>query len=265
MRIIAVDDEKIALAGIMQAIAEAAPNAEINGFRHPEEALEYAKSQPVDVAFLDIEMRSMSGMELAGKLAEIKKDTNIIFTTGYSEYAAEAFGIRASGYVLKPVTAEKIKTELGDLKYPVAEDRRLTVMTFGNFEVFFCGAPLTFKYNKTKELFAYLIDRQGAFCSKDELSSVLWENNAAGKASYFANLRYDLLTTLEGLGLGDVVIKRRGAVAVDASKISCDYYDWLRGVNRENYKGEYMSQYSWAEATHGWIESGNADSANAGE
>ncbi|MDD3369350.1 MAG: response regulator [Lachnospiraceae bacterium] len=107
MRIIAVDDERIALEGLISAIKKVVPE-EIRGFRSSEEALQYVKNNPVDVAFLDIEMREMNGVTLAKHLKAICHSINIIFTTGYGEYRECAFALHASGYVTKPVTPEKI-------------------------------------------------------------------------------------------------------------------------------------------------------------
>ena len=63
MKIIAVDDEKIALQGLLSAIQQAAPNAEIHGFRYTREAIEHMEKDPCDVAFLDIEMKGMNGVQ----------------------------------------------------------------------------------------------------------------------------------------------------------------------------------------------------------
>ena len=135
MNILAVDDEKIALEGLIQSIQKVVPDAEVAGFRRGDLAMEYASKNPVDVAFLDIEMRGENGLELAKKIKEIYPNRNIVFTTGYSEYAGEAFGMHASGYVMKPVTPEKIEKELGELRHPVETSKnRVSCRTFGNFD-----------------------------------------------------------------------------------------------------------------------------------
>ena len=56
MKIIAVDDERIALEGLLDVLAEAAPEAELNGFEYPEDALDYLDEHDCNVAFLDVEM-----------------------------------------------------------------------------------------------------------------------------------------------------------------------------------------------------------------
>ena len=119
MKIIVVDDEQIALEGLMTVISEVTPAAELNGFEYPKDALEYVDSHECNIAFLDIEMVEMSGVELAEQLKKRNPDINIIFATGFEEYRKEAYDLHASGYITKPVTAEKVKKELFDLRRPI--------------------------------------------------------------------------------------------------------------------------------------------------
>ncbi len=261
MRIIAVDDEKLALEGLMTEIALASPDSEVRGFRRPEEALEWcSENNGADVAFLDIEMPGKNGVTLARELADGYPDINIIFTTGYDEYALEAMSLRASGYVLKPVTADKIRSELEHPRNPVPERRgRLYIRTFGSFEVFLDGRPLKFRYQKTKELMAWLVDRRGALSTNREIISVLWEDDSADNdhTSYLKNVRSDLLSTLEECGYGDCIIRERGAMGIATDRIKCDYYEYMEnreieGVN-SLFKGEYMTQYAWSEFTLGML------------
>jgi len=260
MNIISVDDEKLALEAIMKTIIKAAPDSKVHGFRSPDAVLEYIDgNDTVDVAFLDVEMAgSMSGLELAQILTERFPDINIIFTTGYSEYALDAIKMHCSGYIVKPVTLQRVKEELGNLRNPITKttERKLEVRTFGNFEVFVDGVPLIFKYQKTKELLAYLVDRRGSLCRNGEIMAVLWEDDTdeTGHTSYLKNLRSDLCGTLERVGLEDCIIRTRGEIGILPEKIACDYYDFLKNINGAKgsgfFSGEYMTQYSWAEYTH---------------
>lgn len=83
-------------------------------------------------------MRGMNGVELARRLKEINPKMNIIFVTGYSEYAGEAMSLHASGYIMKPVSKAKVEKELADLRFPIIpkNDALLRVQCFGNFDVF---------------------------------------------------------------------------------------------------------------------------------
>lgn len=266
MVIFAVDDERLALEGLIGAIRKCVPDAEICGFRKASEAIEGAQKKKTDIAFLDIEMRETNGISLADELIRLNPRVNIIFTTGYSEYAGKAFELHASGYIMKPVTVEKVKNELTHLRYeeteePAEEDSsRLFVRTFGNFEVYQNERPLHFQYSKTKELFAYLIDRRGAVCPIQEIIAVLWEDDDSGRShnSYIKNMRMDLISTLKKHGAEDVILRTRGGLAVIPEKLDCDYFYYLEhgddGNRLYRYTGEYMTQYSWGEVTHGQLE-----------
>ena len=145
MTILAVDDEKLALAAIVEQLGQVLPEAQILAFRKPSEALAAVREQPCEIAFLDIEMREMDGITLAKRIKRLYPQTNIIFTTGYSEYSTEAFSLHASGYLLKPVSTEQIEEELENLRHPVQlqNGNKLQARTFGNFEVYVDGEPLS--------------------------------------------------------------------------------------------------------------------------
>ena len=122
MRILAVDDEQLMLGRLERCIREAAPEAELISFQKATECLSYVRKQQADVAFLDIRMRLMDGMELARQIKVLQPNMNIIFTTGYSDYIYDAVSeIRCSGYILKPVTTEQIAGALENLWHPIEE------------------------------------------------------------------------------------------------------------------------------------------------
>ena len=260
MNIIAVDDEQFALQDLKQTIDEAAPGCELACFSTPAEALRYAAEVAVDIAFLDISMSGMNGLALAKRLKDINGKTNIIFATGYSDYAVDAFSVQASDYLMKPVTREAVARAIEHLRDPVADKptKRVSVQTFGNFEVFVDNAPLAFARSKTKELLAYLINRRGSFCSNDEIIAAIWEEKADTQAlkGHFRHLVADLTLTLNNKGIESMLLKKHGYLAVAPDTFQCDLYDFYSGkpsaVN--SYAGEYMAQYSWAEFINGYLE-----------
>lgn len=253
MNIIAVDNESIALKGLLEVIREAAPKAEIKGFEFPEDALAFVQFHECSIAFLNADMPKMAGLKLAQRLKHLYPKFNIIFFSGNGELLGEAWKIHASGYVSKPLTAEKLRRELLDLRYPVPPRNRVRVQAFGNFEAYIDGRPVLFKYSKTKELLACLIDRRGALCSSGELLAKLFESE--GHETYLKSLRRDLLETFNEMGCGDVIERQWGKLGVATDKIDCDYYDYLSDAKRNVvWRGEYMVQYSWSEYTAGILE-----------
>jgi two-component SAPR family response regulator len=250
MKILAIDDEKIALQGLLASIKKAAPDAETYGFRYTGEAIAHMENDPCDVAFLDIEMKGMNGVEVAEKLKSINPDVNIIFATGFGAYRDAAFDLHASGYLIKPITEENVKRELDNLRRPVKETKSLQIHTFGNFEVLYNNNPLKFKYQKTKEMLAYLVDRKGAMCSTEEIIAVLFEND--DHKAYYQRIRSDLRSVFASIGCESLILQQKGLLGLAVKEVECDYYDYLNGkVPLEKlYHGEYMAQYSFAEVTN---------------
>lgn len=253
MNIIAIDDERLALNALVRSIREAEPGANVYAFQKPSELLAEVSSIKCDVAFLDIKMPGITGLELAKRIKMEYPKVNIIFVTGYNEYALEAMELRSSGYVMKPVTREKIEQELQALRYPVPvlEKKKLYIQCFGNFEVFYDGKPINFRYSKTKELLAYLIDRRGSNCTMGELMAVLWEERVESDSlkTQLRKLISDLRDKLKAIDEEEIIHKERNVIAVDTKSIDCDYYNYLNSpiTNINLYRGEYMMQYSWAE------------------
>ena len=254
MIIMAVDDERLALENLTEAIAMAAPEAQIHRFRYPEDALGFAKETDVDVAFLDVEMVGMNGVELAERLQLYHPDVNIIFSTGYGHYRDVAFELHASGYLTKPITPEKVKKELENLRRPVRDPKRVKFHAFGNFEAYLDGNPINFKYSKTKEMLAYLVDRKGALCTNGEIIATLFEDDE-GHDAYLRSLRKDLTDVLEAAGCGEILSQQRGRIGIVPELVDCDYFNWCSGMRSASnaFHGEYMTQYSWGEYTNAML------------
>lgn len=243
-----MDDEELQLLRLEKEVKKVAPeNSEFLVFTNAMDFLKENKGTKIDIAFLDIEMPGMNGVELAKELKKVNPLVNVIFVTAYNDYALSAYNIHASGYLLKPVSASKIKEELDGLRYDIElkGKNKLQIKCFGNFEVFYKGEPLKFSYKKSKEVFAYLVDREGSGISINELNAVLWEED---HSSYLRNLISDIQKTLKSIDCSDVFVKRHNECYIDIDKVDCDAYEYRKG-NPEAirlYRGEYMIQYPWA-------------------
>ena len=252
MIILALDDKLLALEALVTAIEKAKPGAEIHGFRSSAEALAFAGEKSCDVAFLDIDMQGMNGIDLAKELKLRYPQINIIFATGFREYAADALDLHCSGYLMKPITPEKVCRELDDLRHPVVKfsGKRVRFQTFGNFEIYIDDQPVKFRYEKAKELLAYLVDR-GTFCTNKEIMAVLWERDASD--SYLRTLRKEIMDTLRRFGCEEILIQQRGKMSIVPELVECDSYAWKQGdpIALNAYRGEYMNQYSWGEFSQG--------------
>jgi len=255
MKIIAIDDKPLQRRALVSAISEAAPHAEVVACASAREVLELDALDDFNVAFIDIDMPGMNGVDLARELREAHPGINIVFATAYGEYMPDAFALHSSGYLLKPVTAAKVRAELDDLRHPPGTDMsgRLFAKCFGDFEVFAEGEPVAFRRKKSKELLAYLIDRRGAMCSMADVAALFWGDRAGGTSqrSFLRTVVADLRSTLDEAGHPDIIVKRRGEIGVRVGSFDCDYYDFLEGkpAAAASWQGEYMNQYSWAEPT----------------
>lgn len=266
MNIIAVDDEELALKSLLRVLEKVYDHAYIQGFQKGKEALNETENlirreESLDYAFLDVEMQEMGGIELAKCLKEKCPSVRILFVSAYNQYACEAFQLHAKGYILKPATKELIIEALDSMevewrepgKVKGEEGKSVSVHTFGNFDVFTKSETVSFERSKSKELFAYLIDRRGAGSSTAQIAAVLWEDEADVKKRKNATqtVIHSMIRSLKKVGIEDVLIKRWNYLAVDVSKIECDYYRFLDGdaVAVNSYMGEYMTNYSWAEMT----------------
>ncbi|WP_066684387.1 response regulator [Christensenella intestinihominis] len=252
MNMLAVDDEPLALADLERAIRRAVPGCEPRCFSSPADALTHARDVPPDVAFLDVKMNGVDGLLLASRLKEWNPKTNIIFVTGYSDYAKDAFSLYASGYILKPARPESIVDALENLRFPVAL-ARVRFKCFGSFEIFLDGRPLVCTRSKAKELLAYLVDRRGDGVTAAEICSALWEERGYDRPmqKMVQNVILLLMDFLKKHGIEDIIIRKWNYIAIDTKKVRCDYYDFLDGVPAalKAYDGEYMYNYSWAEFT----------------
>lgn len=260
MNIMAVDDEYYALELMKRALEEVAGSATVHLCRDVRSALQTATENKIDVAFLDIHMPEKSGIELALDLKKINPKVNIVFATGFSEYMKEGIDLRMSGYIMKPVTPEAVKTELENLRNPIEwnNEKRIKILTFGNFDVFIDGEPLKFERKQAKEILAYLVDKRGTSATYPELAATLWEDEEYDRTRQ-KNLQVyvaSLVKTLNAVGINDLILRNRQGILLNTKLVDCDYYRFIEGDARaiNSFTGQYMSAYSWAEFTVGYLE-----------
>ena len=251
MRIMAVEDEVILLKHLTNHIHEAFPEAEILAFDNTDDALAVLPEKKTDIAFLDIAIADMNGVDLAKMIKAAYPGCDIVFCTGYSDYAAQAFELGASDYLLKPVTKEKIEHAISLLRQTNVNKivtKGLYFRCFGEFEVFYHGEPVTSLTKRAKELLAYLVDKAGAVCASADISNAIFRGSSD---SYLRVVKKDLVKALSEIGQEAVLIKGWGNLGINREKVRCDYFDYLDGNPRalNQYKGAYMLQYPWAQAT----------------
>ena len=117
--VVLVDDSHIALEGMLPVLKEALPGAHVIGLSRPGEALDYFKSTPVAIAFVDIELGKVSGLDLCQELLRVQPASNVVFLTAYREYALDAWDTDACGYLLKPLEANRVRKMIPRLRHPI--------------------------------------------------------------------------------------------------------------------------------------------------
>jgi len=263
MTFMLVSDDPRTLEDAAALLNELQPGAEVLSFTESPAALAEARERPVDVALLAANMPELDGLDLGQYLKDLHPAVNLVFMDPDDTQALDALSLHASGCLLLPVSKFALSAELDDLRYPVSggPGHRVFAQTFGNFELFVDGEPVAFKYSRTKEVVALLVNNRGAQTTNGEIIAALWEDDGdpEKKASYLRNLRQDLQNTFTRLKLTDLLRKQRGSMAIAADRIDCDLYDWIakKDKSRYRYMGDYMNQYSWAETVHAELDAMN--------
>ena len=223
-------------------------------------ALAAARTQEIDIAVLDAKLPELSGLDFGRYLQELYPNVNLIYLSSDRSTGFDALRQHASVILPKPIVETELRRELDELRYPQTSNggKRLFAQTFGNFELFADGKPVVFKYTKTKEIVALLVNNRGAQTSNGEIIACLWEDDGdpEKKSSYLSNLRQDLQNTFTKLKLNGIILKQRGSLAIATDRIECDLYDWLekKQESRYHYLGDYMNQYSWPEVMHAQLD-----------
>ncbi len=261
MTIYIVDENEEELKSLEAMMRRLSPDASVFCFDEAPLALASAREEKeLDIAVLSAQMQEIGGLDLGTYLKEMYPFVNLILLSDDRELAYEAIKLHMSGYLVRPVSDEPFEYEMKELRYPESRKRqkRLFAQTFGDFEIFVDGKPVAFKYNRTKEVVAVLINNRGAQTTNGEIVAALWEDDEDldKKLSYLRNLRQDLQNTLKSLMLDGIIIKQRGSMAIAADRIECDLFEWLekKKDSKYHYMGDYMNQYSWPEFFHAELD-----------
>ena len=217
MRIIVLEPDSEKLIFLEKTLREASPNEEIAVFRDAGKLLQAMRSSSPDTAFLRVETEPLNGLVLGQVLSAMFPRLNLIFLAETDKYTTEALRLRASGYLKEPITAEAVQEELRKLRYEPQRDTRIKVL--GNQEILAGEHPLNFKYSKTRELMNYLLVRNGAGCTTEDIENYLWEETGKKHKSYLQNILADLSSSLKAAGCEGVLIRRRGQVGINMNVV----------------------------------------------
>ena len=260
MNIICVDDEPYAVEYTVRQCRQLPQAEEVRGFVHTREALDYARDHPVDLAILDINMPETDGIALAIQIKQLRPQAAVLFLTAYREYAFDAYSAHPSGYLLKPVSQEELAKEIRQIfaeEKPVPASH-IQVKTFGEFDLLVDGKNVVFARAKSKELLAYLVDRQGGTVTRNAAFAVLFEDEPYTRArqKYMDVIIRSMRQTLDTIGAGEILEMNRSGLRIRPEKMDCDVYRFFSGDERtiKSFQGEYMSAYSWASIKEAYLD-----------
>lgn len=257
MRVIYVDDEQPALDTFQAKAGDCLEMESLHLFSDVQEALQFSKDNRVDVAFLDIEMPDMSGIELAKALKKIDNNIRIFFMTAFEQYALDAFGVKALGYIMKPYTKEEIREALETAALMRSRPKKkVQIQTIPHFTLRVDGREVSLN-GKRAELFALLVDRADVGITAGEAISCLWPQRPADEKSQtlYRVTFHQLMEDLKEAGIEDVIQTKGKKKCIVTEMVECDLYRILDGQETElkNYGGYYLKEYSWAESRNGQI------------
>lgn len=276
IRAILVDDEMLALQHMKKKLGELGTVEVIDTFSNAESFLNVMEQLDFQVAFLDIEMPGLDGLDLAKIIKEWNKDIYIVFVTANRDYAIQAFELQSLDYLLKPI----LKYRLEKTIIRIQEQLQMTgkhsvsikpvsptikVVCFNEFVVYHQDEPVKWKTAKSKELFAFLISNLHTYVNRDTIIDQLWPEHDYKKAKIQLHTSMShLRKTLDSVGLEKVINFSNQSYALELDTLQCDAIDFEKvihlhpEVNHENiqdfehivqqYSGSYMEKnsYEWA-------------------
>jgi two-component SAPR family response regulator len=252
MKVIYVDDERLALKKFQLEATVLIPNVDVSYFDDPADALVYCRDNKVDYAFLDINMPNISGIELSKEIRSFCPFCKFVFITAYEHYALDAFRVNALDYLTKPYDREMLSNCFKKVGLIKGEEHRIFIKTFGGFDVFVDGELLKIKMPKVKEMLALLVDLQGSQLNLSTAVRLLWlDHELDEKSSALVRITMKRLReVLTSHGIQEILVD--GVRAINPRKFDCDYYNYLKGDKdaKMSYFNNYLPEYWWARETN---------------
>ena len=225
----------------------------LQSFQEEREALEYAGTQEIDLAVIDLDMEKADGALVGWELRKRCPDILLIYVIGQQKNLMDLIPLHPVMILEKPLEDEKIRYAV-ESAYLLSKrkKKRIYARTFGHFDIFVDGKPIMFKSAKAKELLAFLIDRRGGTVTTDQMINVLWEDRPNDESTQ--NLCSKLVKTLQrelrAVGAEEMLVVARGSKSVNVDSFQCDLYELLDGNQKikAQYMGNYLLDYSWSES-----------------
>ena len=251
MKAILVDDEPVMIDSFVR-LSKGIGDLQLSAtFESGAQALDYASANIVDLAFLDIAMPVMDGIELAKRLRAIRMDILIVFVSAYDGYVREFNQLGGDYYIVKPYNRQTLEMMMSRIRLIARRQRKeLYMQMFGRFNIFRNGIPIPIR-GKAKEILALVATRRGREISNEEIFSTVWETRpySNDNMTVYYNALRRLKSFLYSEGLGELLISTAHGQMINTAMFDCDYYAWLdKSTNSfERFEGEFLTEYSWGE------------------
>ena len=244
MNVIYVDDEKLQHTNFRLTVKGLDRVDSVETFDNGEAALMWAEKHHTDVAFLDIELPVMNGIELAKRLKQIDENIRIIFVTAYEQYALQAFDVGAIGYVLKPYSRQDIAGQLKKASYVRDIPKTaIEIYTMPDFLLVVDGKTLMTGRTRQEELLALLVDRGAAGLTKNKAIECLWHGYSSDSIYWTTMSR--LKKILDDAGIGELILTKGQTKYINMDIVECDLYSMQKGNAKaiDSYCGRYLDKY----------------------
>lgn len=286
MRIMLLDDERLALTGLEWLLRAYDELTVVGMYQNARQALEEIIEVKPDAVFLDIHMPEISGIDAAVQIKDRMPEVEIVFVTAFDEYAVQAFELNALDYLLKPLSRTRLDKTIKRLLdsrnsrrtvEPVMEPRQSTgaigITCFQSLRFTFANKPSElppWRTTKAQELFAYLLHNQGELVRKSTLLELLWPEELDMKRAMtqLYTTVYLVRQCLSKMEL-NVQIKNlsiQEGYVLDASKIQLETVLWEQQLTSltgpieqihgelskllDRYEGGYLEEYDYLWAEH---------------
>ncbi|MFC7688105.1 response regulator [Ureibacillus sp. GCM10028918] len=273
-RVVLVDDEEFALISL-EKILEDFPEVNVLAkYNHYEELLLFLKKETIDVVFLDIELGTINGLDLAKDILSIQPSIQIVFVTAHSQYAVQAFELNSIDYLLKPISFKRLEKTISrvtekklqpNIHNGTVKSAPLVIQCLHEFQVFQNNQPIAFKTAKVKELLAYLFTHRNTYIHRDLLIENLWPEQEYKKAKTNLHTCISHLRKLfSEIGFQDCITFSNQSYSLTLEKYECDaatFYEVASNYSKvddtnikviektiRSYKGHYceINGYVWA-------------------
>ncbi|MBB4823284.1 two-component SAPR family response regulator [Sporosarcina luteola] len=276
IRAILVDDEQLALRHLEKKLLKTNRVEVVGMYTNATDVLKDLKNLSFDVAFLDIELPGLSGLDLADLLTDWNKDLFIVFVTAYRDYAVQAFDLHSIDYLLKPIMLERLEKTTVRIEEQIklrsnegtaksVDQSSLKIICFNEFHVYYHNTPVKWKTAKVKELFAFFFTHLHDSIQRDFIIETLWPEveYQRAKIQLHTTMSY-LRKMLDSMGFTKSINFSNGNYTLSIDRFECDAHQFEKlmedhpvltdatiGMFEEivqQYSGDYMESngYEWA-------------------